>query len=151
KKVVEIDHDGKSVIQIASNDSLDNALELEIKKNEEQSKIRDEYSRYSLWVSQTFLKKSGENKTYEYWKECLEYSKNVDTSKLTFIVSFPIGTLAALGLDFFSEKLNDEEFEFCVHTILEIAQKLHEPKKRERYDVEDLDFSLSIYDNDSVY
>src|SRR5690606_4644903 len=39
----------------------------------------------------------------------------------------------------------------CVHTILEIAQKLHERKKRERYDFENLDFSLSIYDNDSVY
>lgn len=146
QKVEEVEHDGKRVIQIAPNYSLDNALESEMKKNEEQGKFRDEYSRYSLWVSQTFLKKSEENNTYEYWKECLEYSKNVDTSKLTFIDSFPIGTLATLGLDLFSDKLSADEFEFCVNTILEIAQKIYERKKKER-----LDFSLSIYDNDSVY
>src|SRR5690606_28442161 len=65
QKVEEVEYEGKKVIQIAPNYSLDNALESEMKKNEEQGKFRDEYSRYSLWVSQTFLKKSGENKTYE--------------------------------------------------------------------------------------
>ncbi|UMY64353.1 MULTISPECIES: ATP-binding protein [unclassified Flavobacterium] len=151
QKVEEVEHDGKRVIQIGPNYSLDDALEAEMKKNEEQVKLRDEYSAYSLWVSQTFLKKSEVDKTYEYWKECLEYAKNVDTSKLTFISSFPIGTLAALGLDSFSEKLSSEEFEFCVRTILEIAQKFYVRKKQERYDFENSDFSLSIYDNESVY
>ncbi|OYQ37001.1 hypothetical protein CHU92_08995 [Flavobacterium cyanobacteriorum] len=151
QKVEEVERDGKLMIQIAPNYSLDNALESEMKKNEEQSKFRDEYSRYSLWVSQTFSKKSEENKTYEYWKECLEYYKNVDTSKLTLIDSFPIGTLAALGLDLFNDELSSDDFEFCVHTILGIAQKLYEHKQNERYNFEQLDFSLSIYDNDSVY
>lgn len=150
-KVEEVEHDGKRVIQIAPNYSRDNALESEMKKNEEQGKFRDEYSRYNLWVSQTFLKKSEENKTYEYWKECLEYCKNVDTSKLTIIDSFPIGTLATLGLDLFSDELNDEEFEFCVHTILEIAQKFYCQKTNEQYDFKKNDFSLNIFDNESVY
>lgn len=151
QKVEEVEYEGKKVIQIAPNYSLDIALESEMKKNEEQGKLRDEYSRYSLWVSQTFLKKSEVNKTYEYWKECLEYSQNVDTSKLTYIEAFPIGTLASLGLELFVNNLNSDEFEFCVNTILEIAKKLYEQNKRERYDFKNLDFSLSIYDNDSVY
>lgn len=151
QKVEEVEHDGKKVIQIAPNYSHDGALEAEMKKNEEQSKFRDEYSKYSLWVSQTFLNKSEENKTYQFWKECLEYYKNVDTSKLTFIDSFPIGTLATLGLDLFNLELSDDDFEFCANTVIEIAQKLYERKKNERNDFENLDFSLSIYDSNSVY
>lgn len=151
QKVEEVEHDGKKVIQIAPNYSVDDALETEMQKNEQRSAFRNEHANYSLWVSQTYQKKSEENKTYEYWKECLNYYQNVDETKLTFIDTFPVGTLASLGFDLFKEKLNDVEFEFCFSTILEIAQKLYACKRKERYDFENLDFSISIYDNDSVY
>jgi ABC-type oligopeptide transport system ATPase subunit len=151
QKIEEVEHDGKKVIQIAPNYSVDTALETEMQKNQEQSNFRNEHAKYSLWVSQTYQKKSDDNKTYEYWKECLEYYQNIDESKLTFIDTFPVGTLASLGFDLFNEKLNDAEFEFCFNTILEIAQKLYTRKRKERYDFENLDFSISIYDNDSVY
>jgi hypothetical protein len=54
-------------------------------------------------------------------------------------------------LDLFNEKLNDYEFEFSINTIIEIGQKLFERKKNERFDFENIDFSISIYDNQSVY
>lgn len=151
QKVEEIEHEGKMVIQISPNYSVDLSLEKEMQKNEEQSTFQNEYSKYSLWVSQTFQKKSEENITYEYWKECYEYYQNYDKSKISYFNSFPIGTLATLGLDLFSAELNDDEFEFCVNTIIEIAQKLFERKKNERFDLENFDSSISIYDNDSVY
>ncbi|WP_163399271.1 hypothetical protein [Flavobacterium fluviatile] len=151
QKVEEVEHDGKKVIQIAPNYSVDTVLEAKMQQNEDESNFRNEHAKYSLWVSQTYQKKSEENKTYEYWKECLEYYLNVDESKLTFIDSFPVGTLASLGFDLFGEELNDSEFEFCFNTILEIAEKLYSRKRNERYDFENLDFSINIYDNDSVY
>lgn len=150
QKVEVIEHDGRRVVQIAPNYSLDTALKAEMQKNEEQGNFRNEHAKYSLWVSQIYQKKSDDNKTYEYWKECLEYYQNVDESKLTLIDTFPVGTLASLGIELFSEKLNDTEFKFCFNTILEIAQKLYNRKKKE-YDFENLDFSISIYDNESVY
>jgi len=151
QKVEEIEHEGKKVIQISPNYSVDSTLEKEMQKNEEQSNVQNQYSKYTLWVSQNFQKKSEENVTYEYWKECFEYCQNYDKSKIDFFNAFPIGTLATLGLDLFSEELTDEEFEFCVNTIIEIAQKLFERKKNERFDLGNFDYSISIYDNDSVY
>lgn len=151
QKVEEIEHEGKMVIQISPNYSVDSSLEKEMQKNEEQGNFQNEYSKYSFWVSQTYQKKSKENITYEYWKECYEYSQNYDKSKIGYFNSFPIGTLATLGLDQFSKELNDDEFEFCVNTIIEIAHNLFERKKNERSDLENFDFSISIFDNDSVY
>lgn len=151
QKVEEIEHEGKMVIQISPNYSFDSTLEKEMQKNEEQSNFQNEYSKYSLWISQTSQKKSEENVTYEYWKECYEYSQNYDKSKIGYFNSFPTGTLATLGLDLFSDELNANEFEFCINTIIEIVQKLFDRKKNERFDFENFDFSISIYDNHSVY
>jgi len=151
QKVEEIEHEGKMVIQISPNYSIDSTLEKEMQKNEEQSNFQNEYSKYSLWVSQTFQKKSVENITYEYWKECFEYYQNYDKSKIDFFNAFPIGTLATLGLDLFNDELNANEFEFCVNTSIEIAQKLFDRKRNERFDLGNFDYSISIYDNDSVY
>lgn len=151
QKVEEIEHEGKMVIQISPNYSIDSSLEKEMQKNEVQSNLQNEYSKYSLWISQTFQKKSEENVTYEYWKECFEYYQNHDKSKINYFDSFPVGTLATLGLDLFSTELTDDEFEYCVNTIIETAQKLFERKKNERLDFENFDFSISIYDNHSVY
>ena len=151
QNIEKIEHEGKKVIQISPNYSVDSTLEKEMQKNEEQSNVQNQYSKYSLWVSQTFQKKSEENVTYEYWKECFEYCQNYDKSKIDFFNAFPIGTLATLGLDLFSEELNNDEFEFCVNTILEIAQKLFDRKMNERFDLGNFDYSISIYDNDAVY
>lgn len=151
QNIEKIEHDGNLAIQISPNYAVDSTLEKEMQKNEEQSNVQNEYSKYSLWISQTFQKKSEENVTYEYWKECFEYYLNYDQSKIDFFNAFPIGTLATLGLDLFSDELNANEFEFCVNTIIEIAQKLFDRKKNERFNFENFDFSVSIYDNHSVY
>lgn len=151
QNIEKIEHDGNLAIQISPNYSVDSTLEKEMQKNEEESNFQNEYSKYSLWVSQTFQKKSEEKVTYEYWKECYEYYQKYDKSKIVFFNSFPTGTLATLGLDLFSDELNSNEFEFCINTIIEIAQKLFDRKKNERFDFENFDFSISIYDNHSVY
>lgn len=151
QKIEEIEHEGKMVIQISPNYSVDSTLEKEMQKNEEQGNFQNEYSKYSLWISQTFQKKSEENITYTYWKECFEYYQNYDKSKINFFDAFPIGTLAALGMDLFSNELNADELDFCINIIIEIAQKLFDRKKNERFDFENLDFSISIYDSQSVY
>ncbi|WP_422091072.1 hypothetical protein [Tenacibaculum ovolyticum] len=151
QKIEKVKHDGNLAIQISPNYSVHSSLEKEMQKNEEQSDFQNKYSKYSLWVSQTFQKKQKEDVTYEYWKECFEYSQNYDKSKIDFINAFPIGTLASLGLDLFSEELTKNEFDFCVNTVLEIAQKLFVQKRKERFDLNNIDLSISIYDNDAVY
>ncbi|WP_312286216.1 hypothetical protein [Chryseobacterium gleum] len=151
QKVEEIEYEGEKVIQISPNYSVDPVLEKEMQRNEEESNFQNEYSKYSLWISQTFQKKSDENINYGYWKECLEYFKKTGTPNFFDLNPFPIGTLATLGLDLFSNELNNNEFEFCVNTVLEIAQKFYERNKNERDNFENFDFSISIYDNDSVY
>lgn len=151
QKVEKINYDGNMAIQISPNYSIDSSLEKEMKKNEEQSNFQNEYSKYSLWVSQTFQKKLEANITYEYWKECFEYYENYDKSKIDAFDAFPVGTLATLGLDLFIDNLTNDEFEFCVKTILELARKLFERKKNEKFDFENIDFSISIFDNQSIY
>lgn len=150
QNIEEVEYEGKKVIQISPNYSVDLTLEKEMERNEEQSNFQNEFSKYSLWVSQTFLKKSEENITYEYWKECLEYYQNYDKSKINFFNTFPVGTLATLGLDLFSDKLSDKDFEFCFSTILEIAKKILAEKQKE-FDIENFDRSISLYDNQAIY
>jgi hypothetical protein len=151
QKIEKIENDGNLAFQISPNYSVDSSLEKEMKKNEEESSFQEEYSKYSLWITQIFLKKLEDNMTYDYWKKCLKYFQSYDKTKIKHNYPFPIGTLAKLGLDFFNEELTDDEFKFCVNTIIEIAQKLFEIKKKERFDFENFDFSISIYDNHSVY
>ncbi|MBD3903034.1 hypothetical protein NAL32_08360 [Chryseobacterium sp. Ch-15] len=150
QNIEEVEYEGKKVIQISPNYSVDLTLEKEMQRNEEQSNFQNEFSKYSLWVSQTFLKKSEENITYEYWKECFEYYQNYDKSKIDFFNTFPVGTLATLGLDLFSEKLDDKEFELCYSIILEISNKILAEKQKE-FDIENFDRSISLYDKQAIY
>ena len=151
QNIEKIEHDGKLAIQISPNYSIDSNLEKEMQKNEEKSNYQNEYSKYTLWAHQTFQNKSKENVTYEYWKECYQYSQKYDKSNIDYFNSFPTGTLAALGLDLFSDNLSRNEFEFCVNTIVKIAQTLFERKMNDRFDSDKHDLSISIYDNHSVY
>ncbi|MCZ2223851.1 MAG: ATP-binding protein, partial [Chitinophagales bacterium] len=150
QKVEEVEYEGKKSIQISPNYSVDVSLEREMKRNEKLSIIQNEYSKYTLWIAQTFQKKSEESISYEYWLESLEYFKKTGTPDFHNLSPFPIGTLATLGLDLFRSKLSTDEFEFCINTILKIAKELYERKTSER-DYESLYSSISIYDNDSVY
>lgn len=150
QNIEEVEYEGKKVIQISPNYSIDLTLEKEMQRNEEQSNFQNEFSKYSLWVSQTFLKKSEENVTFEYWKECFGYYQNYDKSKIDSFNTFPVGTLAVLGLDLFSEKLDDKEFEFCYSTVLEIAKKTLEEKQKE-FDIENFNRSISLYDKQAIH
>lgn len=146
QKVETIEQDGQKYIQISPDYSVNASLENEMQKNMKQAEIHNEHSKYSMWVSQTFQKKSNENQTYQYWKECLEYYHRHDKSKIDLFSVFPIGTLASLGLDLFSTELTDKDFDFCVDTIIDIAEKFLQRKNSEG-----LHSDISIYDNDSVY
>ncbi|MGS0748654.1 hypothetical protein [Halpernia sp. GG3] len=150
QKIEEIEQEGKKVIQISPNYSVDESLEKEMQRNEKQSDIQNEYSKYTLWIAQTFQKKSEENISYEYWQESFEYFKKNGTPDFYNLSPFPIGTLATLGLDLFSTNLTEDEFQFCIDKILEIGSKLYDEKKKE-HEFKNLYFSISIYDYQSVY
>lgn len=145
-----IEKEGTTIIEIQPSYDHDKDLRLEVQRNQEQSKLQNEYSSFSLWVSNNYLKESNEPPKYLDWKKTYEYCQNYDRSKIDMIMAFPIGTLAVLGLEVFSNELNQKEFDFCSNLILELAQKFYS-QGRQQYNPLDVDMSISIYDSQSIY
>lgn len=157
KQIIEqVEYEGQKVIQIGPNYTSDTSLEIEMKKNEEAQKIYDEASKYHLWIVQTYKNLEENKETYEFWKECLNYHQNEshDHSEIEYfkINIFPVGTLASLGLDLFSDQLNDGKFSFCVETILKMAEYFYNNKMNQNdFSIESLMPKVSVPDYDSVY
>ncbi|MDR2222065.1 MAG: hypothetical protein LBE34_04915 [Flavobacteriaceae bacterium] len=152
QNVEQVEHNGQKAIQLSPNYSVNSSLEQEMIANEKEVKIQNIHAKYTLWVTKMFQKKAEDNITYEYWKECLEYFNSTDYPKtdilyLASIDSFPVATLAAIGIDEFNDKLSDDEFNFCIDRILEISNEIYSFKKEYPHD---LDFSINIYDNQSA-
>lgn len=151
QKIEKIESDeGKVMLQISPNYSIDKDLEKVMIKNEQESIITNKDAYYNLWVTNIYKRNSDEKKEYKYWNECYKYITDQDNFYIDPISAFPVGTFAVLGLELFDSELNDVEFKFCIETILDLAQKLFEKQKKE-YDFENIDFSVSIYDNESIY
>lgn len=157
KQIIEqVEYEGQKVVQIGPNYTSDSSLEKEMKKNEEAQKVYDEASKYHLWISQAYKNPEENNKTYEFWQECLDYYQNrnhhfADIEYFTINI-FPLGTLASLGLDLFSDQLNVREFNFCIETILKMTEDFYGNKKSQKdFSFEGLMPKVSVYDYDSVY
>jgi hypothetical protein len=144
--------DGNTVLQIQPDYSHDKELSKQMKENEELAESKNKYSTYHVWVTNIFQKKSTENLTYGYWKDALKYiEKNNHSDELVDLINpFPVGTLAVIGIVNFKNSLKSKEFKWCINTILDIAIRLYQ-RKDNRFDFENMDFSISIYDNDSIY
>jgi hypothetical protein len=151
QKVEKIENEeGKVMLQISPNYSIDRDLENVMIKNQEKSIISNKDSSYSLWVTNIYQKKSEENKTYKFWKECFNYLTDVNNSYSDPIMAFPVGTFAVLGLESFDSELNDIEFKYCIDIIIDISNRIFQKQLKE-YDFENPDFSISIYDYDSIF
>lgn len=151
QKIEKIENEeGKVMLQISPNYSIDKNLENVIIKNQEESIISNKDSSYSLWVTNIYQKKTEENKTYKFWKECYNYLTDGNNSYSDPIMVFPVGTFAVLGLESFDSELNEIEFEFCIETIIDISNKIFQ-KQLNEYDFGNPDFSISIYDYNSIF
>lgn len=151
QKVEKIEDDeGKVILQISPNYSIDNDLENLMIINQEESIISNKNASYNLWVTNIYQKKSAENKTYKFWKECYNYLTDGNNFYSDPIMVFPVGTFAVLGLESFDSELNEIEFEFCIETIIDISNKIFQ-KQLNEYDFGNPDFSISIYDYNSIF
>lgn len=146
------EENGNTIIQIQPDYSNDEELSKQMQDSEQLVQKKNQHSTYHLWVTNIFQKKSTDNFNYDYWKTTQQYiNKNDQAEELIDVINpFPVGTLAVIGVTNFKAKLKAKEFKWCINTILDIAKRLYQ-RKDNRFDYENMDFSISIYDNDAIY